>query len=192
MAPIRTVRDLPADMVGKFAIACGPHILVSGFDEFGNLLGAHQPSDIAAFATAGAAKDKALECARRNRNVFEVVTLAARPDPKPLVAKCCATCGSRNVTNDAIAKWNDVAQEWEILTLLQNADCEDCGGETTIEEQPLDEPPEGGLSAEQLAKLDQEDAANGIGHLAETQCADWPQCACGSGGPDHCDGRIDP
>lgn len=107
-------------------------------------------------------------------------------DPKPMIVYCCTKCGGRNVSLDASARWDEIAQEWSLSGTQDQAYCDDCGGETSLREEPLDEPPEGDLTAEQLAKLDAEDAANGIGHLAEKQCADWPQCACGSGGPDHC------
>lgn len=44
----------------------------------------------------------------------------------------CKSCGSMDVTSDAVARWNYVRQRWELSSLLQNEDCENCGGETTI------------------------------------------------------------
>lgn len=49
-----------------------------------------------------------------------------------LIRKCCKYCGSDNVTVDAVARWNIAAQQWEIAGLLDNSDCNDCGGETDI------------------------------------------------------------
>lgn len=45
----------------------------------------------------------------------------------------CSTCGSENVTRDGIAEWDFENQCWSLRCVLQNADCEDCGGETTLE-----------------------------------------------------------
>jgi|SRR5579871_3336227 len=55
--------------------------------------------------------------------------------------KACTWCGSENVTHDALARWNEVAQEWEISSTLDNADCDRCGGECDIEDVPMDYDP---------------------------------------------------
>jgi len=45
----------------------------------------------------------------------------------------CKTCGSENVTSDALARWDEDCQEWALECVLDNADCcADCGGQTTI------------------------------------------------------------
>lgn len=57
----------------------------------------------------------------------------------PRVSYRCSHCGSANVTTDAVTRWNDTTQVWEISCLFDNSDCDDCGGETRLEEIPLDE-----------------------------------------------------
>lgn len=51
------------------------------------------------------------------------------------VTQVCKTCGSDQVTQDALVEWSNELQQWEISSILQNADCSVCGGETRIEEQ---------------------------------------------------------
>lgn len=53
----------------------------------------------------------------------------------------CAHCGGSNVTCDAIAEWCDEGQEWTLRATLQNADCDDCGGECSLAEIPLPDAP---------------------------------------------------
>ena len=50
------------------------------------------------------------------------------------ISICCEHCGSTDVRRDALAVWNTGAQEWELLTEFDNADCDPCGGETRLEE----------------------------------------------------------
>jgi len=57
--------------------------------------------------------------------------------PKDKVQMVCSTCGSTNVRRDAQVAWNTDTQDWELTAVFDHADCEDCGGETNIEEQPL-------------------------------------------------------
>lgn len=62
---------------------------------------------------------------------------AAKPSPVdlgPRVRKVCETCRGENVTQDALAHWCEESQEWELSSLLDNADCDDCGGETNIDD----------------------------------------------------------
>lgn len=47
----------------------------------------------------------------------------------------CSNCGGKNVWRDATAKWNEKTQEWEMVTVHDNADCEDCQCETTLVEK---------------------------------------------------------
>lgn len=51
---------------------------------------------------------------------------------KPKVQPYCKECGSKDVTMDAIARWDVNAQAWLISSELDNTDCDDCGGECTV------------------------------------------------------------
>ena len=53
------------------------------------------------------------------------------------IKKACGTCGSANVRRDASVEWNVAQQCWQIVSIYDNADCEDCGGETTIKDEPI-------------------------------------------------------
>ena len=64
------------------------------------------------------------------------------PSPPPAVTIHCAACGSQNVRRDASAEWNAELQMWEIVTVFDAADCEDCGTETSLIEKQI----EGGAS----------------------------------------------
>lgn len=39
----------------------------------------------------------------------------------------CAKCGSEDVVLDATAVWCQPTQQWVLLSLCDNATCEDCG-----------------------------------------------------------------
>ncbi len=39
----------------------------------------------------------------------------------------CATCGGNNIRRDAIVEWNPEMEQYEIVSVLDNAWCEDCG-----------------------------------------------------------------
>ena len=45
----------------------------------------------------------------------------------------CSYCGSNEVDRDACAAWNIETQQWEMVTVYDNADCEQCQGETSLE-----------------------------------------------------------
>lgn len=47
----------------------------------------------------------------------------------------CRTCRSEEVTRDACARWNVETQRWELTTVYDNADCDDCGGESRLVER---------------------------------------------------------
>ena len=49
----------------------------------------------------------------------------------------CATCGSDDVRRDASVAWDTELQMWEIVTVFDNADCEACGGETSLIEKEI-------------------------------------------------------
>lgn len=45
----------------------------------------------------------------------------------------CTECGSADIRSDAYARWSVERQEWELVTTFDNTDCENCGGECSIE-----------------------------------------------------------
>lgn len=49
------------------------------------------------------------------------------------VKQCCATCGGENVKRDAWASWCDETQSWEIDSVFDNAWCDDCECECSID-----------------------------------------------------------
>lgn len=50
----------------------------------------------------------------------------------------CSHCGSEDVKADAYAVWSKTSQEWEVEdTFDKGAWCNDCDGETRINEVPL-------------------------------------------------------
>ena len=60
----------------------------------------------------------------------------SNPHPIDIV---CGECGSRNVMRDAWAVWNTETQRWELGNVFDDGHCEDCEGEASLEEIPLDE-----------------------------------------------------
>lgn len=48
--------------------------------------------------------------------------------------KVCSSCQSENVVADAYVSWNDEIQKWEVEAVFDDAYCEDCEGETHIED----------------------------------------------------------
>lgn len=58
----------------------------------------------------------------------------------PKVKMVCATCGGENVKADAYATWNLEAQQWECAqTFDKGAYCDDCDGETSLDEIEIGE-----------------------------------------------------
>lgn len=53
------------------------------------------------------------------------------------VTMVCCKCGSEDVMLDAWAEWDFANQEWTLRSTHDNAFCNDCGGETRIEEKEL-------------------------------------------------------
>lgn len=41
----------------------------------------------------------------------------------------CRYCGSKNVSVDSIARWNDELQDWVLSSTLDSGYCDDCGEE---------------------------------------------------------------
>lgn len=60
------------------------------------------------------------------------------PCPPPPISIHCATCGSQNIRRDASVTWDTELQMWEVVTVFDVADCDDCGGETSLVEKTLD------------------------------------------------------
>lgn len=58
---------------------------------------------------------------------------------EPKLRMICEECGSSLVTRDAWAEWNEETQDWQLGAIYDFAFCHDCGGETHIEEKPLEE-----------------------------------------------------
>lgn len=54
--------------------------------------------------------------------------------PRRRIQYVCKYCGGTNVTCDALVEWSVPDQEWKIGDVLDNADCADCDGETTLQE----------------------------------------------------------
>ena len=48
----------------------------------------------------------------------------------------CKTCRGDNVRRDAFAAWDTENQCWELAETFDAAHCDDCEGETTLEEIP--------------------------------------------------------
>ena len=49
----------------------------------------------------------------------------------------CKTCGSKLVTRDAWAEWDEDSQNWVLGAAYDYAFCHACEGETHLVEQPL-------------------------------------------------------
>jgi hypothetical protein len=46
----------------------------------------------------------------------------------------CETCGSKLVTRDAWAEWDETGQGWVLAAVYDYAFCHDCQAETRLEE----------------------------------------------------------
>ena len=53
------------------------------------------------------------------------------------VKMICSFCKSEDVSRDATARWNFAGQEWELASVQDQAYCDDCDGETSLEEKEL-------------------------------------------------------
>lgn len=49
----------------------------------------------------------------------------------------CETCGSKLVTRDAWAEWNETNQDWVLGAVYDYAFCHNCQAETQLEEIAL-------------------------------------------------------
>lgn len=58
------------------------------------------------------------------------------PQPDPNVTIHCGVCDGQNIRADAYAEWNQELQTWELVTIFDSKDCEDCGGQcSTVEKE---------------------------------------------------------
>ena len=55
------------------------------------------------------------------------------------IRKVCSTCGSPDVLLDAFAEWDEVEQAWCLQNTFDAAYCETCEGETSVEDQEIEE-----------------------------------------------------
>ena len=51
----------------------------------------------------------------------------------------CSTCGSDKVFRDATAAWCVETQQWEMVTVFDHSDCEQCNGECSLTEKEVDD-----------------------------------------------------
>ena len=58
-------------------------------------------------------------------------------DPGNRIALLCATCGSTDITQDALANWCVERQQWELCGVLDATNCEACRHETSLVEAVL-------------------------------------------------------
>jgi hypothetical protein len=49
----------------------------------------------------------------------------------------CDVCGSEDVMLDAYAEWDTEIQDWVLRSTFDQAYCEQCEGECTLEEKPI-------------------------------------------------------
>lgn len=59
---------------------------------------------------------------------------------KKKIAIVCGSCGSTNVRRDAWADWSEEQQTWVLGTVFDAGHCDDCGGESRLEEVPAGSP----------------------------------------------------
>lgn len=72
------------------------------------------------------------------RVFVEPVPEPAPPAHKPQrMTMVCAHCGSDNVRRDAFAEWDIDNQDWVLSHTFDDAYCEACEGETSIDEKPI-------------------------------------------------------
>jgi uncharacterized OB-fold protein len=55
------------------------------------------------------------------------------------IKMCCSECGSKDVLVEAWASWDEVNQEWELSSTFNQAYCEDCDSETSINEIEIED-----------------------------------------------------
>ena len=53
------------------------------------------------------------------------------------IAIVCSVCGSKDVSRDAWADWDEQAQDWVLRVVFDYAHCHVCDEETSLREVPL-------------------------------------------------------
>lgn len=53
------------------------------------------------------------------------------------VTKVCKHCGSENVSHDGLLRWSIETQEWEVCSVFDNSNCDDCGAEDCVEDKEI-------------------------------------------------------
>ena len=63
---------------------------------------------------------------------------------EPKVSIVCRECGSKDVLRDAWSEFDEEAQDWVLQNVFDNAYCNKCSCETSLDEVPYFETPEEG------------------------------------------------
>jgi len=58
--------------------------------------------------------------------------------PNKRIAFICQSCGSSDITSDAIAEWNGERQQWIVVGHYDAATCQRCDTDTRLIEVELD------------------------------------------------------
>jgi hypothetical protein len=53
------------------------------------------------------------------------------------IAIVCSVCGTKDVSRDAWADWDERLQKWVLRQAFDDAHCHVCDGRTTLDEVPL-------------------------------------------------------
>lgn len=59
----------------------------------------------------------------------------------PKIDIVCGTCGGNNVSRDAWADWDIGKQEWVLGAVFDYGHCQDCEGESSLEEVEIEAAP---------------------------------------------------
>lgn len=59
---------------------------------------------------------------------------ARKQNKRPRVRIRCTVCGSDDVSRTAEVAWNPRRQAWALLTVYDDATCNECGGECSLYE----------------------------------------------------------
>lgn len=69
----------------------------------------------------------------------EVSVTQLTPDVSgPPIKIVCSFCGSEDVRRDAYAEWDPDIQKWTLGTVFDQGYCEQCGGEASLDEEPIE------------------------------------------------------
>ena len=53
------------------------------------------------------------------------------------ITHVCSKCGSKNVTLDIVAEWNEQSQEWQAVKYARHTDCQNCYSTTELHVQVI-------------------------------------------------------